>query len=171
MNAATLDSIRRLAERPGTEHEGIVAREMLKRLEGKQTPLDRAKRSFAEQLTNHRLKDLDELLREHGISPIVTCPCGTKRKIFTGPCTNHKRHSEIYLKIIETFSRGDKVYYNYWAYPPNCPGVVAAHVPIGRENGTFPWAWISVKFSHLKSARRIPILNDAGEWCLTKEPK
>ncbi len=164
MNASTLDSIRRLAERPGTEAEGIVAREMLKKPESKSG-------SFADKLRNGTLKSLDDILREHGVPADVTCPCGKSRKIFSGPCDNYKAHCEIYLKIRATFGRGDRVYYNYWAYPPNCPGKIAAHIPLGSENGTFPWSWCSVKFDHLKSARRIPILNDAGEWCLTKEPK
>lgn len=165
MNQRTIESLRRLAERPGTEHEGIVAREMLAKLEAK------APRSFADSLRNHHLPSFEEILRKHGVPTMVRCPCGMERKIFSGPCTNYEKHAEIYLKILATFSRGDRVYYNYWAYPPNCPGVVAKHVPLGRENGTFPWCWISVRFDHFKNARRIPILNDKGEWCLTKERK
>ncbi len=163
MNAATLDSIRRLAERPGTEQEGIVAREMLKKLESK-VPHG----SFADRLANHDLPSFEEILREHGVPTDVSCPCGHRRKIFAGTCPNITRHMEINLKIRETFQRGDRVFYNYWAYPPNCPGKIARHVPLGRES---TWHWISVKFDHLKNARQVPILNDAGEWCLTKERK
>lgn len=163
MNQSTLDSIRRLAERPGTEHEGNVARAMLKKLEGRA--------GFADKLRNGTLKSLDDMLREHGVPAEVTCPCGKSRKIFAGPCQNHSGHAEIHSKVRSAFKRGDCVYYNYWAYEPNDPGIVAAHIPIITVNGTFPWSWISVSFDRLKSARRIPILNDFGERCLTKEPK
>ncbi len=164
MNASTLDSIRRLAERPGTEHEGIVAREMLKKLESKSG-------SFADKLRAGTLKSLDEILRENGVPTDVKCPCGESRKIFAGPCQNHAGHAKIHSQIRETFKRGEKVFYNFWAYEPNDPGIFAAHIPMQKVSGTFPWAWCSVKFDRLKSARRIPILNDAGVWCLTKERK
>jgi len=159
-NTLWLDDIR-LAERPGTEHEGIVAREMLKKLEAKSG-------SFADKLRNGTLKSFEEILREHGVPTDVTCPCGKSRKIFAGLCPNISGHMEINAKIRDTFTRGDRVFYNYWAYPPNCPGKIARHVPLGRES---TWHWISVKFDHLKNARQVPILNDAGVWCLTKERK
>lgn len=158
MNARTLDSIRRLAERPGTEAEGIVAREMLAKLEKKIPASDRL------------IPSLRELLRRYDIPDIVKCPCGDIRPVGEGPCANVWRHLEIQTEIRARFKKGDVVFYNYWAYPVNCPGIVAAHVKLKKERGTYPWAWVSVKFGHLKSARQVPILDDSGKWCLTKEP-
>ncbi len=93
--------------------------------------------------------------------PSYGCPCGSKLR-FNEKCWNWQRHLEIQTEIRAKFSKGDRVIYNMHAYPADCPGRVAAYVPLGPENGTFPWAWLSVKFDHLKGARRVPIFDRDG---------
>jgi len=173
MNQNTIDSLRRLAERPGTEHEGIVAREMLKRLEAKRSEgfrdyeleyLALFRRHMRGEITLH------EFLRSSRSQTAEpwTCPCGDTIYM-NGKCLNQLRHLEVQTEIRSRFKRGDRAYYNYWAYPENCPCEVQAFVKLQRDNGTFPWAWISVKFDHLKNTRQIPILSAKG-WHLSKEP-
>lgn len=89
------------------------------------------------------------------------CPCGVSNAA-NQKCQNWRKHLEINLEIRDRFKKGDRVLYNYHAYPPDCPGRVAAHVPLKPENGTYPWAWISIKFDHLKGARQIPIFSAKG---------
>ncbi len=158
MSTRKIEALRRLAERPGTEAEGIVAREMLKRFEAKagiSSPSDRL------------IPSLRDLLRRYDIPDVVKCPCGEVRPIGEGPCTNVWRHLEIQTEIRAQFKKGDVVFYNYHAYPKNCPGVIAKYVPLGRDS---TWHWISVKFGHLKHSRQVPIIDADGKWCLTKEP-
>lgn len=161
MSSRRIEALRNLAERPGTKSEGIVAREMLKRAEAKAPSVQ----------MGGLIPSLRDLLQRYDIPDLVMCPCGVSRPIFDGPCPDTWSHMEIQTRIRAMFKRGDRVFYNYWAYPPNCPGKITAHLNLQRDNGTYPWAWISVKFDHLKNARRIPVLNDKGEWCLTKEPQ
>jgi hypothetical protein len=164
-----LEALRNLAERPGTEHEGIVARAMLKRAEAKAPDLAR---DYLENVRAFGRGDItfsEYLNRTQQTSPAMwSCPCGDTIYM-NGKCLNQFRHLEIQTRIRAVFSRGDRVFYNFHAYPRNCPGKIAAHVKLQQDNGTYPWAWVSVKFDHLKSARQIPVLNEKGEWCLTKE--
>jgi len=57
-----IESLRRLAERPGTEHEGAVAREMLARLEAKcVNPSEQERWAFFEEYLrtgSHKALDL-----------------------------------------------------------------------------------------------------------------
>ena len=59
------------------------------------------------------------------------------------------------------FCAGDLVFYNYWAYPKNCPGTVAG---FGKR-----WDWMRIKFDHLKTVRSVPVY-DAFGWHLSPCP-
>ena len=175
MNQSTIDALRRLAERPGTEHEGAVAREMLRRAEAKLREAGDTQAVGEEDLMDlyrrymRREMSVDAFVEAPRIST-WKCPCGTK--VRNGEkCANWQRHLEINIEIRNRFAKGDRVLYNYHAYPPDCPGRVSAHVKLKPENGTYPWAWISVKFDHLKGARQIPIIGENGEWCLKHDER
>lgn len=164
--ASRIEALRRLAERPGTEHEGLVARKMLERLEG----LARAGYCAEEfgalgayQAYMRREISVDAFLDALAKScgERWTCACGASVAIGQ-KCIEWMRHLEIQTEIRTTFKKGDRVVYNYHAYPVDCPGKVASYVPLKPENGTYPWAWISVKFDHLKGARQIPIVSAEG---------
>lgn len=177
MNSRKLQALRNLAERPGTEAEGQLAREMLDKLDAKRFADKPADEVAAWKLLDDLFSNaigtsefIDGLKRwaERDIPPEWTCACG--RTLRAGDrCEDAARHSAIQAQILENFKRGDRVYYNFHAYTKNCPGFVAAHIKSRRLNGTYPWAWISVKFDHLKSARQVPIYSE-GKLCLTKEP-
>src|ERR1700722_1394558 len=137
MNQNTIDSLRRLAERPGTEHEGIVAREMLKRPEAKRSEgfrdyeleyLALFRRHMRGEITLH------EFLRSSRSQTAEpwTCPCGDTIYM-NGKCLNQLRHLEVQTEIRSRFKRGDRAYYNYWAYPENCPCEVQAFVKLQRD--------------------------------------
>ena len=175
MNQRTIDSLRRLAERPGTEHEGIVAREMLRKFEGKTSSLrdedyETAYRRFARKEIS--IEEFIESMRNrHWPLDIPThwvCACGTTCRV-TEKCGSHEAHADIQEQIRKRFKRGDRVYYNYHCYKLNCPGIVAAHIKPKRENGNYHWSWLSVRFDHLKSARQCPIYSAKG-WHLTHDP-
>lgn len=179
MNGRKLEALRNLAERPGTEAEGELARELLKRWEAKiEAPLDEgpAWALFTDLLKNEvTTEDFLEKLRRRIIyeraQPLPNhweCACGAQLAI-GDKCNEQLAHLLIQQAIREKFSPGDRVVYNYHAYPDNCPGRVAAYVKLKQSNGNYPWAWISVKFDHLKQARQIPIYSAKG-WHLSKAP-
>ena len=148
MSRRKLEALRALAERPGTEAEGIVARQILARLEAKQGIPGRVE-----------AKRYDHLWE---------CACGSIL-VVGEKCDNDLVHLDIQDEIRAKFKPGDRVYYNKWAYTANCAGVVAAYVRLKAPNGDHPWAWISVKFDYLKSARQIPIYSAKG-WHLSHKP-
>ena len=98
----TIESLQRLADRPGTRHEGETARKLLGQMVGN-LPI---------------LKPFDPT----------------------------------------EFPRGTKVFYNYWAYPFNCPAAI-----VGKETKLIQGeTWIRMKFDHLKQARRVPVTSAKG---------
>src|ERR1035438_7778096 len=99
MNSRRIEALRNLAERPGTEAEGRLARELLERAEGKRTP--------------------DDL----GSACPRRCDCGNTHPAFTD-CPMYTRHAEIDAEKRRRFPRGTRVYYNRWAYTENCQGTV-----------------------------------------------
>ena len=172
MNQDTIDALRRLAERPGTLAEGEAARAALKRLEGKikpppgqRNPILDAAASFSAAMSKVRKES----------APIAFCPCGSGN--LAGKCSDRNRHLGIQKDIRGFFKKGDRIYYNYDAYPRDCPGKVASFSAIwdkicmdpGKENGTFPWAWALIKFDHLKGLRRVPVWDQYG-CCLSRKP-
>lgn len=157
MSYRRLAALRALAERPGTPAEGAVAREMLKRAEAKkreQYPDGERSRweLFKEYL---RTKDLDTLNRAMAMPSY--CHCGAELR--GTACTAPWRHIEIDREMRRRFPVGTRVYYNFWAYPKDCPGTVVGY-------GT--WGWIRIKFDHLKRERRCPIWRNG--WQLSTEP-
>lgn len=177
-----LEALRNLAERPGTEAEGRLAKELLDRLTAKRAdshPQDERGiwKSF-EDLCGGRAttEQFVEVLRrweqERRSDPLPTsweCACGNRLPIGVNKCPAWMRHLEIQTEIRLRFSKGDRVFYNYWAYSENTPATVAAHVKVDRENGSYPWAWISLRFDHLKRARQVPIHSAKG-WHLSHQP-
>lgn len=146
-----LEALRNLAERPGTEAEGRLAREILARLES----------SSSEE-------SLGEILGRFGLPTHWKCACGSNVGVGE-KCNNQFMHSFIQQNIRDRFKKGDRVYYNRWAYEINDPAVVTGYVKPAKEIGDHPWAWIRLKFDLLKNSRAVPIYSNRG-WNLSHEP-
>lgn len=136
MSRRKLEALRNLAERPGTEAEGRVARAML------------AKHETAVPLVVIRY-DFE-----------FTCNCGTRYQA-RGKCPNVVEHARITVEAKRRFPKGRRIYYNCWAYPPNCAGTATGYVS--------DWNWVRVKFDHLKSVRNVPAYK-WPDWLLSTEP-
>lgn len=171
MNARKLQALRALAERPGTEAEGRLAREILERYErgGDIQEEDQPLLNVILDLLRHGAsKDecFDAIAKNHQLSqskPFPTtwrCACGSTFKT-GGKCSDIAAHDRIAVASMRRFPKGTRVYYNQWAYDRNCPGVSTGYVP--------DWNWIRVKFDHLKTARNIPTYSAEG-WHLSTEP-
>lgn len=174
----TIEALRALAERTGTEAEGIIAREILGRLELRgelksEEPYDWEAAIAARQEQWNKLSkdDLLEAIRrsvmEDRARPFPTvwrCDCGavvpTKSK-----CENHAEHERVREEIPRRFKKGDRVYYNQHAYTPNDPGVVVGFVKPKLDN----WQWIRIKFDRLKNAQAVPVRSAKG-WRLSHHP-
>lgn len=159
----TIEALRSLAARPGTEHEGIVAREMLRRLEATRTPEDKLFDQFRAFLRTGLMEDLEAAV---GKKFTLTCACGFHVRLGEKCLNLCGAHELIQQEIQNRFKRGDRVFYNRWAYPLNCPATVLRYVVPKPENGNYPWAWVTVKFDHLKSSRQIPVKSGKG-WHLS----
>ncbi len=185
MTDRKLSALRALAERPGTTHEGEVARRKLREYEatlktrgsGASTSFRSWKSgfSFTGSATNiEDIADLLEKLKRQMDDPFSfaserwTCACGASWPQGV-KCSDTLRHDNIQNQIRVNFKRGERVYYNCHAYDLNCPGTVAAYIKPQRDNGAYPWAWLSVKFDHLKNARQCPIYSAQG-WHLSHFP-
>lgn len=180
MSSRKIDALRRLAERPGTEHEGIVARAMLAKLQAKQAAAGGFRDYEAEYRAAYaafaeRRISLDEFIaatRKHtqwvndNLPTEWTCDCGTVLPVGQ-KCREAWWHLDIQTQIRAKFKIGDRVYYNRWAYAKNSPGRVSAYLKTHKMEDQ--WGWISVKFDHLKSSRQVPIFSAKG-WHLSHEP-
>lgn len=156
--ARRIAALRALAERPGTKAEGEVAREKLARIESKQPrPVNASELFgfFASYLRNGHMEDLQKAVNS---SVCNICgkvfPCGLE-------CPKKTEHFQAHAEMHKMFPRGARVYYNYWAYPANCPAMVAGY--------SADLGWIRLKFDHLKSTRSVPIYTD-GELRLFTAP-
>lgn len=155
MSQRRLEALRQLAERPGTDAEGILAREKLRRLEAKGVPLEQ--HTFYYQW------------RRVDIPTHWYCKCGDRLKVGM-KCTNTIRHEFIRQQVKEKFPKGATVYYNYWAYYANQRGVVVGYpTPKSAHYETELWCWIRIKFDNLKQSRVVPIHSVKG-WHLSTEP-
>jgi len=144
-----IEALRRLAERPGTEAEGRLARERADALETKLRATSKPDQPLtALDVLNDYLNKLD---RDYGS---ISCPCGVKRRHRVEVCPNQSGHKEIADLIARTFPPGTRVYYNRWAYTLNCPAVV-----LDRPAPEF-WLWL--KFDHLRTNRKVPIVSEKG---------
>ncbi len=180
MNQSTLDAIRRVAERPGTEHEGEVARAMLAKFKDKITPdipdfdlrietIDEWVRRMARERTRWDFPDLAR-------AALSVCPCGSNQ--VAGTCLATDLHQQVRQDIASNFKKGDRVFYTHQVYPKNCPATVASQSRMWSsvakknlpDNGTWPWGWLCVKFDHLKSTRQIPVIDICG-FALSHKPK
>ena len=147
MNQRKINAIRSLAERPGTEAEGLAAREALKRLK-------------IPERRNSGERSVNWLFPER-----YTCACGS-RYPFGGKCQETSKHEAIRAEARKRFPRGTRVYYNRWCYSRNAPGTITGY-PVMPFSGD--WHWVRVKFDDLKSARSIPVRSERG-WHLFTEP-
>src|SRR5581483_12357143 len=66
------------------------------------------------------------------------CRCGNS--YFGKQCTAEARHEHIKAEIERRFKRGDRVYYNMWAYAANSTARVT-----GFPKDPRLWGWINVK--------------------------
>jgi hypothetical protein len=132
---------------------------MLAKEEARRSPQDAIFDKFGSFLRTGSMDDLADAVGPR------TCDCGATFQAFT-KCQNSSGHSDIQDQIRAKFAIGDRVFYNCWAYLKNDPGRVAAYVKPKPENGSFPWAWLSIKFDRLKSARQCPVFSSLG-WHLT----
>lgn len=169
MNARKLQALRNLAERPGTEAEGQLAREILARYEGKRgadIPTDEAGAWAAFRAHMRGETDTSEFIdqmrryRATWENLTVSCDCGSPRP-FKGRCDNTDRHEAIRIEARKYFPKGTRVYYNKWAYKRNCAGVSTGHQS--------DWGWMRVKFDYLTSARNVRVFSEHG-WHLSTEP-
>ncbi len=168
MNIRKLQALRNLAERPGTEAEGALARELLAKAEGRRRdayPPDEADAWIALEdyiSGSIRTEEYLERLDKHYSRPTTwVCACGAE--VFVRQkCLNGAGHAVIQETIRSRFKKGDRVFYNYWAYGLNSPATVVGYVKPTRENGSHPWAWIRLKFDHLKNSRQAPIWSEKG---------
>jgi hypothetical protein len=162
-----LEALRNLAARPGTPEEGAVARAMLAKLESRPAVelhgLDILKQYLRDgdydAFRNNMRREYP--LQEKPSARLWTCPCGLKWPT-NEPCRNtFGAHGRIGNERFERFGRAVRVYYNYWAYEPNCPGTLVGY---SKE-----WNWVRIKFDHLKTVRSVPIYSPKG-WHLSTEP-
>lgn len=150
-----LEALRAIAERPGTPAEGDLARALLAR-HGATTEADwpaylnaipeheRARwGAFRDFLKTGKMEDLDRATKWR------TCPCGRENPRESA-CQNEAEHESIRGRIQQMFPRGQRVFYNRWAYTPNCPGNVVGYSKTS-------WNWIRIQFDHLKSPRSVPV--------------
>lgn len=158
MSRRKIEALRNLAERPGTEAEGQLAREMLAKIEAKRgNELEgNAWFYFERYLRTQSMDDLQMAVE------LRQCDCG-ERIGMGSKCGRGAVHEAIQSDIRKRFPKGARVYYNYWAYSENCPATVAGYC-------TKPelWGWIRLKFEHLKGVRAVPIYQQ--RWHLSTEP-
>lgn len=149
MNDRTLDALRSLAERPGTEQEGIVAREKLAALEAKRVGQESANRPlhFYESIPTH-----------------FTCPCGMIVPCGS-ECGSKVRHDSIRKAMRVLFPKGARIYYNYWSGSVNTVGIVVDY----PRPTSYNWGWIRIQFEHLKSVRNVPVFSGKG-WYISTMP-
>lgn len=180
MTNRKLEALRNLADRPGTEAEGRLAREILAKVEakigaGEDFTLAEGWEDFQDRIRDLSAEEawtlIEKRIREHRAQPLPThwkCACGMT--IHCGQkCHNSTGHNRIQEQIRELFKKGDRVYYNRWAYSTNDPATVQGYVKPKPENHDHPWAWIRLKFDRLKSPRHVPIYSTAG-WHLSHQP-
>lgn len=150
----TLAALEALAARPGTPHEGEVARAMLERFRAKRSAEEQYFDKFRDFLRSGSMEDLAQAVGEN------TCDCGSRYPAFQ-KCANLDAHERIAREILERFPRGTEIYYNKWAYAQNCPGKIVGY--------SHSWNWARIKFDHLKNSRSCPIYSAKG-WHISKYP-
>lgn len=166
MNARRLQALRNLAERPGTEAEGKLAAELLKRHEAKH-PEPHGIDIMAEYARNGDVEAFPRRMRTE-YPATFPCDCGMYYPL-GGKCRNLDKHEAIRIEIRNRFRKGDRVYYNRWAYEKNSPGTVVGYVSLRNRSYGNLWGWINVKFDRLKNPRLVPIWSKDG-CSLTHEP-
>lgn len=156
-NQATLEALRRLAERPGTEHEGNVAREMLRKLEAKLADEPEDESPLIRYLRTNDMDGFLSAIRRTGGRWKVRCSCGAEHNN-DETCRDVIRHEAIRMDIRVKFPLDSIVYYNYHAYEMNAYAMVAGY-PIPKLGN---WGWIRLKLAGLQSVRAVPIYSPLG---------
>jgi len=183
MKARTIEALRALAERPGTEAEGIVAREILARygelgISESSEPWDweaefvKQKAYWATLTGDALIEAIRRSVMDNRLRPMPTvwrCACGAVVKV-REKCYNYQEHSRIQEEIRRRFKKGDRVLYKHFEWEDAGPGVVTGYVREKPANGDHPWAWLRVKFDRCKNPNQIPVKGAKG-WLLTHEPK
>lgn len=97
-----MEALRALAERPGTEHEGALAREILARMEGEIGV------SQEETFRRFRLKEasLDDLLRS-----LKTQTLTQEEQMMSDYTERQRKNTEMYAEAKRKFPRGSRVRY------------------------------------------------------------
>ena len=146
----TIEALKRLAERPGYPHEGALAKQRLAELRKDKPEL------FSRNTAADIIRAYWQSATPH---PLQTwkCPCGHVCSI-GAHCPNHEAHEAVRAKTAATFNKGDRVFYNRWAYEPNCAATVMGYPKPDGVN----WGWIRLKFDHLKASRNVPIYSEKG---------
>lgn len=154
MTRRTIEALKQLASRPGTSQEGAVARTKLRDAEKKHPHLfGRPPAAFV------------HIGFEDFRARCWHCPCGNL--VWAGKdCLRRAEHEELRASIAAAFQKGDRVYYNFWAYEPNCPATVMGFPKPDKEN----WGWIRLRFDHLKASRNVPIHSPFQGLHLLKTP-
>jgi hypothetical protein len=152
-------ALRRLAERPGTEAEGIAARAALERLGASDLSTTDPWELFRQFLRTGDMETLWEATKDHHI-----CACGSAYARGTPYCSKLTKHWDIQAEIKRRFPLGTRVYYNKWAYTANDPATV-----VGYSQKPSNWNCIRVQFDNLKTKRSIPIF-EYDNWHLSTEP-
>ncbi len=114
-NARTLEALRRLAERPGTEAEGILARETLRRLSvDPNRPIPRSLedllRAADTPMTSEEI-DAIRIMEEQRLEAVARAA--------------REAEIRIYERMVRGLKKGDRVYFNRVRYPKNDPGIVS----------------------------------------------
>jgi hypothetical protein len=63
---------------------------------------------------------------------------------------------------LESFPLGSAVFYNYWAYPQNCPCIVCEGRGHTRAKVIQSQTWMRLRFAHLKQPRWVPVTSERG---------
>lgn len=156
--ASRIEALRRLAERPGTEHEGLVARKMLKRLKAKTA----TKPEPDSVPAKYRMAEF-----WNGGNPVVIqCHCG---EMFTSrtPCEQSSRHERIRAEILSRFAVGDRVFFNRYGYLLNA----AANIIKVFDKAADKWNSVQLKFEGSGKTKAITVLAySIYGWHLSKSP-
>ncbi len=150
-----IQALQNLAERPGTEAEGRVAREMLEKLTGKayspSPPSTTAQRPqyYSNDYFAKRARDAAESARKARQSP--------PRKPEPSYVGDRLK---LAIEVRERFPIGTKVFYNAPGYPPNASGIVMGFQRAGH--------CVTVAFDFDGETAQIPACSSRG-WHLTKQ--
>jgi hypothetical protein len=139
-----LEALQRLAERPGTTHEGEVARQKLAALKAKGVQIETHTRVLYQGVP-------------YDLPNFWDCPCGNRIRV-REKCGDRQKHESIRAEMMRKFPKGTRVYYNRWCYGFNETGIVMGYPKPDSEN----WHWIRIRFDRMKQSRNVPAYSEKG---------